>query len=421
MYDWLDADSDFGKMNAGMELLQKHMIMEERQMEFHFSEKAMRIEEGIFALLNTKKNELIERGRTIYNLSVGTPDFQPPQHVIDAVCEAAAKPENYKYALVELPELLTAAQGFFRRRFGIELETTEIMELYGSQEGMTHLAWVLCNPGDLVLVPNPGYPIFSIGPQLCDAEVWEYPLLPENGFLPKLAEIPEDVARRAKFIVVGYPGNPTCKTAPDSFYRELIAFAKKYEIIILHDNAYADLVFGGQKGVSLLSFEGGKEVGIEFYSLSKTFNYTGARVSFAIGNHEIIQKFKALRTQFDYGTFLPVQYGAIAALTGPFDGVLRQREEYEKRNHALCQGLRDIGWNVPDSEGTMFVWAPLPEGYSNSEEFCMELMERSGVICVPGSSFGSLGEGFVRMALVLPPEELKKAVESIRESGILKK
>ena len=391
---------------------------EKEEMKVRFSEKAQRIKAGIFAVLNAKKNDMQEKGRTIYNLSVGTPDFKTPQHIIDAVSEAAKDPENYKYSLVELPELLTAAQGFFKRRFGLDLRTEQIMALYGSQEGMTHIAWTLCNPGDLVLAPNPGYPIFSIGPQLCDAQVWEYPLYPETGFLPKLDEIPEDVARRAKLMIVSYPGNPCCKLAPDSFYRELIAFAKKYDIVILHDNAYADLVFGRQGG-SFLSFEGAMDVGIEFYSLSKTFNYTGARVSFALGNEEIIRKFKALRTQFDYGTFLPVQYGAIAALNGPFEGVLAQSREYEKRSRALCGGLREIGWDVPDSEGTMFVWAPLPEGWTNSEQFALELMEKSGVICVPGTSFGSLGEGYVRMALVLPPEQLREAVESIRRSGIL--
>ena len=235
---------------------------------------------------------------------------------------------------------------------------------------------------------------------MCDAKVWQYPLLEENNFLPILSKIPEDVAKQAKYMVVSYPANPICRTAPESFYRELIAFAKKYNIIILHDNAYSDIVYGGRKGGSFLQYEGAKEVGIEFYSLSKSFNYTGARMSFAVGNREIVQKFRALRTQFDYGTFLPVQYGAAAALNGPFDGVEKQCQLYEERNHVLCGGLREIGWNVPDSEGTMFVWAPLPEGYTNSEEFCVELMERSGVICVPGSSFGSLGEGYVRMALV---------------------
>ena len=390
-------------------------------MEFEFSKKADSFQAGIFAILNEKKEEMVKAGKKVYNLSVGTPDFKPAPHIMEAVSEAAKDPKNYKYALTELPELIEAMQNFYKRRFDVELAADEIMSLYGSQEGMAHLAWALCNPGELVLVPNPGYQIFRIGPQLCDAKVWQYPLLEENNFLPVLSKIPEDVAKQAKYMVVSYPANPICRTAPESFYRELIAFAKKYNIIILHDNAYSDIVYGGRKGGSFLQYEGAKEVGIEFYSLSKSFNYTGARMSFAVGNREIVQKFRALRTQFDYGTFLPVQYGAAAALNGPFDGVEKQCQLYEERNHVLCGGLREIGWNVPDSEGTMFVWAPLPEGYTNSEEFCVELMERSGVICVPGSSFGSLGEGYVRMALVLPPEELKKAVESIRVSGILKK
>lgn len=389
-------------------------------MKFEFSDKAERIEEGIFAVLNTKKNEMLREGRKIYNLSVGTPDFKPAQHVMEAVSEAARDPENYKYSLTELPQLMEAVQSFYQRRFGVRLEHDEIMSMYGSQEGMAHIAWAICNPGDLVLVPNPGYPIFSIGPQLCDARVWEYPLYQENNFLPDLNAIPEEIAVRAKLMVVNYPGNPVCRVAPAAFYRELIAFAKKYNIIILHDNAYSDLVFGERTCGSFLSFEGAKDVGVEFYSLSKSFNYTGARMSFAVGNKEIVQKFRALRTQFDYGIFLPVQYGAIAALTGPFDGVIRQCEDYERRNKALCEGLRSIGWDVPDSEATMFVWAPLPKGYTNSEQFCLELMERSGVICVPGSSFGSLGEGYVRFALVLPPGELTEMVESIQKSGILK-
>lgn len=413
----------FYMISGVFEKRHKELFIEEEERENItmecFSEKAMQIEAGIFAVLNEKKNKLEKQGKKIYNLSVGTPDFRPAQHIMDAVSEAAKEPENYKYALVELPELLTAAQEFFARRFEVELARDEIMALYGSQEGMTHIAWTLCNPGGLVLVPNPGYPIFSIGPKLCDANVWEYPLLPKNEFLPDLEAIPEEIAREAKLMVVSYPGNPVCKVAPESFYRELIAFAKKYSIVILHDNAYSDLVFGEQTGGSFLQYEGAKEVGVEFYSLSKTFNYTGARMSFAIGNAEIIQKFKAMRTQFDYGTFLPVQYGAIAALSGPFDGVIEQCRQYEERNKALCGGLREIGWNVPDSEGTMFVWAPLPKGYTNSEQFCLELMEKSGVICVPGTSFGSLGEGYVRLALVLPVEGLKEAVESIRESGIL--
>lgn len=391
----------------------------EKKMRLEFSKKANAFQDGIFTRLNELKEKMQREGRAVYNLSVGTPDFKPSQRVMEAVSRAAMNPENYKYALKDLPELTDTLRAFYKRRFGVNLERDEVMSLYGSQEGMTHIAWTICNPGDLVLVPNPGYPIFKIGPLLCDAAVWEYPLRAENGFLPNLSEIPEDIARRAKMMVVNYPGNPVCAVAPDSFYRELIAFARKYQIIILHDNAYSDIVFNGKRGGSFLAFEGAREVGVEFYSLSKSYNYTGARLSFAVGNREIISKFKTIRSQIDYGIFLPVQYGAIAALNEPEEAVLAQCREYENRNRTLCQGLRDIGWNVPDSQGTMFVWAPLPERFANSEAFCLELMERSGVICTPGSSFGSLGEGYVRFALVLPPHELQEAVNSIRQCGIL--
>lgn len=375
--------------------------------------------EGIFAVLNEKKNEMVKEGKKIYNLSVGTPDFEPPEHIRKAVAEAALKPENYKYSLTDLPELTEAMQSFYQKRFGVQLEKNEIMSMNGSQEGMTHFAWALCNPGDVVLVPNPGYPIFKIGPELCDAVTVEYPLYEKNNFLPKLEDIPEETARKARVMVVSYPSNPVCSAADDCFYQELIAFAKKYDIMILHDNAYSDIVFDGKKGGSFLQYEGAKEVGVEFYSLSKSFNYTGARVSFCVGNAQIVEKFRTIRSQIDYGIFYPVQYGAIAALTGPQDSVAEQCKKYERRSRTLCRGLSQIGWKVKDTQGTMFVWAPLPEGFHNSNEFCMELMEKSGVICTPGSSFGSLGEGYVRFALVLPEKELQAAVESIRKSGIL--
>ena len=388
---------------------------------FTFSDKANSFGAGIFAVLNEKKIEMMKEGKKIYNLSVGTPDVKTPQHIIDAVAKAAMEPDNYKYSLTDLPELTEAMQGFCQRRFGVRLEKNEIMTMNGSQEGMAHFAWALCNPGDIVLVPNPGYPVFKIGPELCDAKTVEYPLYEKNNFVLDFKDIPEETAKKAKFIVVSYPSNPVCSVAGDDFYRELISFAKKYDIIVLHDNAYSDIIFGGRTGGSFFQYEGAKEVGVEFYSLSKSFNYTGARLSFCIGNAEIIEKFKAVRSQIDYGVFYPVQYGAIAALTGPFDGVIEQCKKYESRNKTLCAGLRSLGWEVKDSEGTMFVWAPLPKGYTNSNEFCMELMEKTGVICTPGSSFGSLGEGYVRFALVLPEDKIQEAVESIRASKMLER
>lgn len=388
-------------------------------MELKFAGRMKDYEEGIFQVLNEKKNELLAQGRTVYNLSVGTPDFKPAQHIMDAVVEAAKKPENYKYALADLPELTQSVIGRFKKRYGVELFPDEIMSVYGSQEGISHIGLSLCDPGDVVLVPNPGYPIFAIGPSLANAKIVTYDLLPENGYLPDLDGMDEEIRKAAKFMIVSYPMNPICKTAPKSFYERLIPWAKENHIIIIHDNAYSDIIYDGREGISVLSIEGAKDICVEFYSLSKSYNYTGARMGFLVGNKEIVANFKKLRSQIDYGTFLPVQYGAIAALNGPFDGVLEQAKEYEKRSKALCGGLRRIGWNVPDTEATMFAWAPLPEGYTNSEEFCLELMEKSGVICVPGSSFGSLGEGHVRFALVLPPEQLEEVVESIRRSGMI--
>ena len=387
-------------------------------MEITFAKRMDSFQEGIFTVLNKKKNELLAQGRTIYNLSVGTPDFKPAPHVMQALTESASKPENYKYSLVERPALLEAMQNFYDRRFGVRLDTKQIMAVNGSQEAMTHICWTLCDPGDVVLVPNPGYPIFEVGPFLCGAQIVKYPLYEENGFLPKFSDIPEETAKKAKVIVVSYPANPVCATANDAFYEELIAFAKKYNIIIIHDNAYADIIYDGE-GQSFLKYDGASEVGVEYYSLSKTFDLTGARVSFVLGNEVIIQKFRTLRSQIDYGIFYPVQDAAIAALNGPFDGVERQQEEYAARNRALCGGLRSIGWNVPDSKGTMFVWAPIPASYTSSEKFTLDLMEKSGVIVVPGSSFGSLGEGYVRMALVLDVPTMEKVVQVIKESGIL--
>lgn len=387
-------------------------------MEITFAKRMDSFQEGIFTVLNKKKNELLAQGKTIYNLSVGTPDFKPAPHVMEALTASASKPENYKYSLVERPALLEAMQNFYQRRFGVQLDTKQIMAVNGSQEAMTHICWTLCDPGDVVLVPNPGYPIFEVGPFLCGAQIVKYPLYEENGFLPKFSDIPEETAKKAKVMVVSYPANPVCATANDAFYEELIAFAKKYNIIIIHDNAYADIIYDGE-GQSFLKYDGASEVGVEYYSLSKTFDLTGARVSFVLGNEAIIQKFRTLRSQIDYGIFYPVQDAAIAALNGPFDGVERQQEEYAARNRALCGGLRSIGWNVPDSKGTMFVWAPIPASYTSSVQFTLDLMEKSGVIVVPGSSFGSLGEGYVRMALVLDVPTMEKVVQVIKESGIL--
>lgn len=390
-------------------------------MELKFADRMKDFEEGIFQVLNEKKNERLAQGRTVYNLSVGTPDFPPAGHIIDALAEAAKKPENYKYSLADLPELTESVINRFRKRYGVSLEPEEIMSVYGSQEGITHIGLSLCNPGDGVLVPNPGYPIFAIGPSLADAELVLYDLLPENDYLPDLDGMDDELLKGIKFMIVSYPMNPICKTAPKSFYEKLIPWAKQKNIIIVHDNAYSDIIYDGREGRSILSIPGAKEVCVEFYSLSKSYNYTGARMGFLVGNKDIIANFKKLRSQIDYGTFFPVQYGAIAALNGPDDMIKAQCSEYQKRRDALCGGLRSIGWDVEDSEGTMFAWGAIPEQYGTDDvAFVMELMEKSGVLCTPGSSFGSLGKGHVRFALTLPVEEIQAAVRAVEASGMIR-
>ncbi|MDE6975645.1 MAG: aminotransferase class I/II-fold pyridoxal phosphate-dependent enzyme [Lachnospiraceae bacterium] len=388
-------------------------------MKLQAAERMKDYEEGIFQFLNGKKEERERQGKRVYNLSVGTPDFEPAPHIVEAVAKAALLPENYKYSLKDLPELIRAVVSRYERRYGVELDEREVTSVYGSQEGIAHIGFSLCNPGDVVLVPDPGYPIFAIGPSLAGAELVTYPLTRENHYLPDLNGIGEDICERAKLMIVSYPLNPVCRAAPDEFYRRLILWAKEKNIILIHDNAYSDIIFDGRRGKSILSFEGAKEVCLEFYSLSKSYNYTGARMGFLVGNQYLVQNFKKLRSQIDYGTFLPVQYGAIAALLGPDDFIEKQCMEYQRRRDALCGGFRSIGWEIPDSEGTMFAFGRIPEGFTDDVSFVTELLERSGVLCTPGSSFGSLGKGFVRFALTLPVCQIKEAVKAVEECGIL--
>lgn len=377
-------------------------------------------ESNIFNRLDERKCALLASGMDVINLSIGTPDFQPDAHVMEAVSRAALDPEQYKYSLNETRALLDAVQDWYKHRYDVVLADDEIMAVCGSQEGIAHVCFPFAGPNDIILAPDPGYPIFSFGPMMARATVALYPLRPENNWQLDFADIPEDVADRAKAMVVSYPNNPTTAVADRAFYERLVTFAREHNIIVIHDNAYSDLLLNGQQGLSFLSTPGAKEVGIEFNSLSKTYNLTGMRVSFALGNRDVISRFRAFRSQIDYGMFYPIQAGAVAALTGPQDIVARNRAGYMARRDALCGGLRRIGWDVPDAQGTMFVWAKIPEKYTSSVDFVIELMEKTGVICVPGSAFGAQGEGYVRFALVVPPERMEQAVRRIDESGMLK-
>lgn len=388
-------------------------------MEIKAAQMLSHFETGIFAALDEKKEEMEKEGRTVYNFSVGTPDFEPAPHIVKAFSEAAADPKKYVYSLRDMPEMLEAVKDYYKERFNVEIETDEITAVHGSQEGIGHIGMALTSPGDVAILPNPGYPIFEAGAYLGGAEQYFYPLEAKNEYRIDFGAIPEDIAKRAKFMVMSYPYNPVCSVAPEGIYDEAVAFAKKHNVIIIHDNAYSDIIYDGGYGGSFLEHKGAKEVGVEFFSLSKSFNVTGLRISFAIGNKKVIDALKKLRSQIDFGVPIPVQCAAIAALRGPRDMVKEQCKKYQERRDALCGGLQSIGWNVPNSRGTMFVWAPIPKKFKTSEEFCLALMEKTGVICTPGHSFGTLGEGYVRFALVHPVEVIKEVVEIIDKSGIL--
>lgn len=375
----------------------------------------------IFAALNDKKVALEDEGRRLFNLSVGTPDFAPADHIKQALIDAARDNENWKYSLRDLPELLDAVCSYYKRRFDVDTITPDkVMSFSGSQDGIGHLGLALCNDGDVVLLPDPCYPVFMTGSKLGGADPWYYKLTKENHFLPDVTAIPEEVARKAKFMLVSLPANPVGSIGTPELYAQLVDFCRKYDILLVHDNAYSDIIFDGAHGGSIFNTLGAEECAVEFFSLSKSFNVTGARISFLVGRPDVIAACKKLRTQIDFGMFLPVQKAAIAALTGPLDSVKRQCGEYQARRDALCGGLRSIGWNVPDSHGSMFVWAPLPTGYTNSMAFCLELIDKAGVICTPGFSFGPSGEGYVRFALTLPVERIREAVASIAASGMIR-
>ena len=374
----------------------------------------------IFAALNDKKVALEAQGRHLYNLSVGTPDFAPAPHIKQALVDAAQDDENWKYSLRDLPEMLQAVCAYYQRRFGVEgLTPDEVMSFSGSQDGIGHLGLALCNDGDVVLLPDPCYPVFMTGTMLGGAKPWYYRLTKENRFLPDVRAIPEEVARQAKLMLVSLPANPVGSVGTPELYAELVDFCRRYDILLVHDNAYSDIIFDGVHGGSIFNTPGAAECAVEFFSLSKSFNVTGARISFLVGRADVIAACKKLRTQIDFGMFIPIQKAAIAALTGPLDSVRAQGAEYQRRRDALCGGLRGIGWDVPDSHGSMFVWAPVPTGYASSMDFCLQLIEKAGVICTPGSSFGPSGEGYVRFALTMPVQRIEQAVAAIAASGMI--
>ncbi len=383
------------------------------------SQRLDRFGAEVFASLNNKLLALKAQGKTIYNMSVGTPDFKPCDHVVEALTQAAQDPEMWKYALRDLPELKQAVCDYYERRFGVSgITPSMVQSCNGTQEGVGHLGLALLDPGDTILVPDPCYPVFEAGAKIADAKLEYYPLVAEHNYLPYVAGIDPEVADRAKYMIVSLPANPVGSVGTPEIYEEIITFAREHDLLIVHDNAYSDIVFDGEPGGSFLQYPGALEVGVEFFSLSKSFNVTGARIGFLVGREDVVSAFAKLRGQIDFGMFFPIQKAAIACLNGPRDEVEAQRLKYQERRDALCDGLEGLGWERPNAHGSMFVWAKLPGGRTDSMAFCEELMEKAGVVVTPGASFGPSGEGHVRMALVLPPDQIALAVEAIREAGL---
>lgn len=383
------------------------------------SQRLDRFGAEVFASLNNKLLVLKAQGKTIYNMSVGTPDFKPYDHVVEALTQAAQDPEMWKYALRDLPELKQSVCDYYERRFGVSgITPSMVQSCNGTQEGVGHLGLALLDPGDTILVPDPCYPVFEAGAKIADAKLEYYPLVAEHNYLPYVAGIDPEVADRAKYMIVSLPANPVGSVGTPEVYEEIITFAREHDLLIVHDNAYSDIVFDGEPGGSFLQYPGALEVGVEFFSLSKSFNVTGARIGFLVGREDVVSAFAKLRSQIDFGMFFPIQKAAIACLNGPRDEVEAQRLKYQERRDALCDGLEGLGWERPNAHGSMFVWAKLPGGRTDSMAFCEELMEKAGVVVTPGASFGPSGEGHVRMALVLPPDQIALAVEAIHGAGL---
>lgn len=386
-----------------------------------FAKRMDQFGEGVFSRLAEMRKERTAAGKRVIDLSIGAPNIPPAKRIMEAMAKAVMDPGNYVYAISDTRAMLKAVADWYKRRYSVELdENTEICSLIGSQDGLAHIALSILDPGDVMMVPDPCYPIFADGPKLAGAELYYMPQKKEHDYVIQLRDIPEEVARRAKLMLVSYPNNPTAAMAPLDFYKELIEFAKKYNIIVIHDNAYSELVFDGAAWGSFLELPGAKEVGVEFNSLSKTYGLAGARIGYCLGNANVVGMLKTLKSNIDYGMFLPIQAAAIEAISGDQSIVAETRAAYERRRDVLCDGLIAAGWPMDKPKGTMFVWAPIPAKYATSEEFVKALMDKTGVLVTPGSAFGPSGEGYVRMALVQSEEDMQQAVDEVNKSGILK-
>jgi len=382
------------------------------------AQRLLKLPTYVFALLDQLKAEERKKGKDLIDLSIGSPNLPPPPQVIESLVEALKNPQSHRYASFEgSPEFKKAVIEWCHRQYQIKIEPQEVIELIGSKEGLVHLAWAFLNPGDRVLVPQPAYPAHFRGPSLAEAEVFVLPTIERNGFIPDLKTVDASIADQAKMLIISYPTNPTGACAPKEFFEEAVAFAKKHQLILVHDFAYAELYFEGKKPPSLFSIPGAKEIGIEFHTLSKTFGMAGWRVGFAVGNKDIIEALRKMKTNLDYGTFPAVTKAAITALQMK-DGYLENmRRCYQRRRDLLVEGMNSLGWKLKKPMATMYVWAPVPSGF-NSLSFTHHLLHEAGIVVSPGTGFGSLGEGYIRISLVEDELRLEEALLRMKKAGI---
>ncbi|KAB2954176.1 aminotransferase class I/II-fold pyridoxal phosphate-dependent enzyme [Heliorestis acidaminivorans] len=370
---------------------------------------------AVFSQMDSLRQEVSAQGVDVINLGIGSPDRPPAPHVRQALMEALARDDAYGYALSDgLPEFKKAVAQWYQKRFQVQLNPAEeVLSLMGSQDGLGHIYLAIINPGDVALIPDPGYPIYTAGLMLAEGKKYAMPLLRENQYLPDLEAIPVDIAHKAKMMVLNYPSNPLAATADLDFFEKAVFFARKYDLVILHDVAYSELAYDGYRPVSFLQVKGAKDVGIELHSVSKSYNLAGCRLGMAVGNADLLKALNRIKSNIDYGVFKAVQWAAIAALQGPQDMVQENAMVYQRRRDLLVNGLANLGWKMDKPKASMFVWAPIPSGFDSSFDFAEQMIRQAGVLVIPGNAFGERGEGYVRIALVVPDERIQEAVQRI--------
>ena len=370
----------------------------------------------LFARIDKKKTEVRQKGIDLIDFSIGDPDIPTPQNIIEAMNKAVADPKNHQYPSYEgMFEFRKTVADWYKKRFGADLSpANEVVTLIGSKEGIAHMPWAYVETGDYVLVPSPGYPVYKIATVFAGGTPYMMDLKEENGFLPKLEEIPEEVCKKAKLLFLNYPNNPTGAVADDNFYEKAIAFAKKYDILLCHDAAYSEIAYEGYQPKSIFAFDPEKKYSVEFHSLSKTYCMTGWRIGFAVGNAEAISNLGKLKTNIDSGAFQAIQYAGIEAMTGDQSSVAALNKRLEKRRDMVVEGLAAIGITVPKPKATFYIWAKVPKGYT-SADFCERLIEEQGIVVTPGSGFGDAGEGYFRISITIGKERIEEAMKRLKK------